>query len=43
MLKLPKPRKEFVPEKNPFFKGMINGLIICIPIWLFVAYLIWKW
>ena len=43
MSNLPKPRKEFVPEKNNFFKGVINGLIIVIPFWLGLAYLIWRW
>ncbi len=43
MHKLPKSRKEFVPEDNAFFKGMISGLIIVTPFWLAVAYLIWRW
>lgn len=43
MFKLPKPRDEFIPEKNKFFKGLTNALIICIPFWLGLAYLIWRW
>jgi hypothetical protein len=43
MHKLPKPRKDFIPEKNPFYEGAIRGLTIVIPFWLVIAYLIWRW
>lgn len=37
------PKTTHVPEKNKVFEGIVNGLIICIPIWLVIAYLIWRW
>lgn len=43
MLRFPKPDPTQTPEKNKFFKGLINALIICTPFWLAVVYLIWRW
>ncbi len=28
-------------EQNKFFTGVINAFIICIPLWLMIAWLIW--
>jgi hypothetical protein len=29
-------------EQNNFFKGVVNGLILCLPFWVFMAYVIWR-
>lgn len=43
LIRFPKPRNEYIPEENNFFKGVINALIICIPFWLFVVYIVSRW
>jgi len=30
-------------DGNNFFKGAFVGLIISLPFWAFMAYLIWMW
>jgi hypothetical protein len=30
-------------EKNRFFTGIINALIICLPFWMIIAYIIYRW
>ena len=30
-------------EGRKFFAGIINGLILTLPFWGFVAYIVWRW
>jgi hypothetical protein len=31
------------PEINKFFQGVINGIILSLPVWVILAYIAWRW
>jgi len=37
-------KKEKESQKpNGFFIGLVNGILLSLPIWGLVAYIVWRW
>lgn len=42
IIRFPKPRQEYIPEKNRFFTGIMICIPICMVFWALIAYCVFR-